>query len=94
MNVRYAFSRGNSSALNARSRVRRTRRRNVRGTLPGKTWFASTDVTPDHELREVVAQRFMNMNEAHDRVLLLLGHPDVFFVGARLRTLQTIAQDH
>ena len=68
MNVRNAFSRDNSFVLNARSRVRRTHRRNVRGTLPGKTWFTSTDVTPDHELREVVAQRFMNMNEAHDRI--------------------------
>jgi len=75
MNVHNAFSRDNSFVLNARSRVRRTRRRNgrvVRGTLPGKTWFTSTDVTPDHELREVVAQRFMNMNEAHDRIRMKL----------------------
>ena len=67
MNVRNAFSRDNS-ALNTHARVRRTRRRNVPRTSPKKSWVTSVDVTPDHELREVVAQRFMSMNEAHDRI--------------------------
>jgi hypothetical protein len=68
MNARNAFSRDNSSALNTRFRVRRTRRRNVPRSSATKTWFTSADVTPDHERREVVTQRFMSMNEAHDRI--------------------------
>ena len=68
MNVHNAFSRDNSFVLNARSRARRTRRRSVTGTSPKKTSFTRAEVTPDHELREVVAQRFMSMNEAHDRI--------------------------
>lgn len=72
MNVRHAFSRANSSALNTRSRIRLTRRHNVRGRSPKKTWVPRADVTPDHELREVVAQRFMSMSEAHDLIRMKL----------------------
>jgi hypothetical protein len=68
MNVRNALARDNSSALHAPSRVRRTRRRNVPVTSQRKTWFASAGASPDLELREVVAQRFMSMNQAHDRI--------------------------
>ena len=68
MNARNAFSSDNSSALNTRFRVRQTPRRNVRRTSAKKAWFTSADLTPDHEVREVVAERFMSMNEAHDRI--------------------------
>ena len=68
MNARNASFRDNSSALNTHFRVRRTRRRNVPRSSAKKAWFTSADLTPDHEVREVVAERFISMNEAHDRI--------------------------
>jgi hypothetical protein len=68
MNMRHALSRNNSAALNARSRVRTTRRRNAGNASQPKDWFTSGGATPDYDPREVVAQRFMSMNEAHDRI--------------------------
>lgn len=68
MNIRNAFSRENSANFNARSRARTTRRRNASNPSRRKNWFTSAEAMPDHDLREVVAQRFMSMNEAHDRI--------------------------
>lgn len=72
MNVRKAYSRQNSGTFNARSRSRSTRprstRRNASNASPRETWLRSGGATPDYELREVVAQRFMSMNQAHDRI--------------------------
>jgi hypothetical protein len=68
MNVRNAFSRRSSVTLNTRARSRSTRRRKASSASPGKSWFKSGGATPDYDLREVVAQRFMSMNEAHDRI--------------------------
>jgi hypothetical protein len=67
MNGRNALALGNGSTLNARSRARLIQRRKTRAALR-KTWFTRADATPDYELRDVVAQRFMRMNEAHDRI--------------------------
>ena len=77
MNVRNAFSRQNVGTLNTRSRPRSTRRRNRSNASPGKTWLKKTwlksgGATPDYDLREVVAQRFMSMNQAHDRIRMKL----------------------
>jgi hypothetical protein len=70
MNVRNALSRRSSVSLNARSRSRSTRRRNASNTTAAR--FKSGGATPDYDLREVVAQRFMNMNQAHDRIRMKL----------------------
>jgi hypothetical protein len=72
MNVRSAFSRQNVHTLNTRSRPRSTRRRNRSNALPGKTGLKSGGSTPDYDLREVVAARFMSMNQAHDRIRMKL----------------------
>ena len=71
MNVRNAFSRRSSVSLNARSRSRSTRRRKS-NPAPEKIWFKSGGATPDYDLREIVAQRFMSMNQAHDRIRMKL----------------------
>lgn len=72
MNVRNAFSRHRSVNVNARSRSRSTRPRSTRGNGSNasqrKTLRKSGGATPDYDLRELVAQRFMSMNEAHDRI--------------------------
>jgi hypothetical protein len=68
MNGRNALARDNGSTLNAHSRARLSQRRKTRSAAPRKNWFPRADGTPDPELREVVAQRFMSMNEAHDRI--------------------------
>jgi hypothetical protein len=72
MNVRHALSRQNSVPLNARSRSRSTRPRSARRDASNasrrKAWLQSGGGTPDYDLREVVAQRFMSMSEAHDRI--------------------------
>jgi hypothetical protein len=68
MNVRNAFSRDRSGALNARSRSRKTRERKGSSASRKKTWFTTGGATPDYNLREVVAQRFMSMSEAHDHI--------------------------
>jgi hypothetical protein len=72
MHVRNAFSRQNSGTLNARSRSRSTRprstRRNASNASQRKTWPKSGGATPDYDLQEVVAQRFMIMNQTHDRI--------------------------
>jgi hypothetical protein len=67
MNVRKAFSPDNGTTLNLRSRIGRSQRR-TSTTSRRKTWFRHADATPDVELRSVVAQRFMSMNAAHDRI--------------------------
>jgi hypothetical protein len=67
MNVRNAFSRARSGALNPRSRARTPRKRNASASQR-KTWFTTGGATPDYKLREVVAERFMSMSEAHDRI--------------------------
>ena len=72
MNVRSAFSRQNVSTLNIRQRSRSTRRRNRSNASPRKTWLKSGGRTLDYDLREVVAQRFMSMNQAHDRIRMKL----------------------
>lgn len=72
MNVRNAFSRQNGSMLNTRSRSRSTRRRNRANASPKQTWFKSGGATPDYDLRDVVAARFMSMNQAHDRIRMKL----------------------
>jgi hypothetical protein len=72
MNVRNAFSRPSSVTLHARARSRsarpRSTRRNASDAWQRKPWFKSGGATPDYDLREVVAQRFMSMSEAHDRI--------------------------
>jgi hypothetical protein len=68
MNVRNALARDNSSTLSAYPRARLSQRRKSRSAALSKTWFLSTDATPDPELRDVVAQRFKSMNESHDRI--------------------------
>lgn len=68
MNVRNAFSRQNSGTFDARSRSRSTRRRHAANASRRKAGLQSGGATPDYDLREVVAQRFMSMNEAHDRI--------------------------
>lgn len=72
MNVRNAFSRQNVGTLNTRQRSRSTRRRNRSKASPRKTWLKSGGGTLDYDLREVVAQRFMSMNQAHDRIRMKL----------------------
>ncbi len=68
MNVRNVFSNSNGVTLSPRSSIRTRRQRNTSSAAPTRTWFPSANATPDSELREVVAQRFMSMNEAHDRI--------------------------
>jgi len=68
MNVRSAFSRQNVHAVNTRSRPRKRRERKSSTTSQRKTWFTTGDATPDYHLREVVAERFMSMSDAHDRI--------------------------
>lgn len=68
MNASNAFSRQNSGTFNSRPRSRTTRRRNASNASQRKTWFKNGAATPDYDLREVVAQRFMSMNQAHDRI--------------------------
>jgi hypothetical protein len=68
MNGRNAFSLHHSTAFNGQSRARTTRRRKAANAWSGKTWFPGIAAVPDPELREVVAQRFMSMNKAHDRI--------------------------
>ena len=69
MNVRNALSRRNSVFLHARSRSRLTRRRTAsRDSQKTSDWFKSGGATPDYDLREVVAQRFMSMSKEHDRI--------------------------
>ena len=68
MNVRNALARDNSSTLNGHSRARLSQRRKTRSAALRKTWFTRAEATSDPELRDVVAQRFMSMNEAHDRI--------------------------
>lgn len=68
MNVRNAFSGDNRAIPNARSRSRTNRRRNASDASRTRTWFTNANTIPDSELREVVAQRFSSMNEAHDRI--------------------------
>jgi hypothetical protein len=63
-----AFAREKSGTLNARLRARTPRKRRGSAASPRKTWFKSGGASPDYDLREVVAQRFMSMNEAHDRI--------------------------
>jgi hypothetical protein len=72
MNVRNASSRRSIVSLNARSRSRSTRRRNASSASQKKTWFESGGATPDDDRREIVAQRFMSMNQAHDRIRMRL----------------------
>ncbi len=76
MNVRNVFSRHDSVTLNGRSRSRSTRprstHRNASNASPRKTWLKSGGAAPDYDLQEVVAQRFMSMNEAHDRIRMKL----------------------
>ena len=67
MNLRNAFSHDRSSILNVRSRARTPRKRKASASQR-QTWFKSGGASPDYDLREVVAQRFMSMNEAHDRI--------------------------
>ena len=71
MNVRNAVSRYQGGTLKSRSRSRLTRRRKP-NPPPEKTWFKSGGATPDYDLREVVAQRFMSMNKAHERIRMKL----------------------
>ena len=68
MHVRNAVSSYLVGSLKTRSRSRSTRRRKAANPPPEKTWFKSGGATPDYDLREVVAQRFMSMNQAHDRI--------------------------
>ena len=68
MNVRNAFSRTHGAALRTRARSRSTLRQNAAKPPPEKTWFKNEGATTDYDLREVVAQRFMSMNQAHDRI--------------------------
>lgn len=72
MNYHNAVSRYQGGTVKTRSRSRSTRRRNAANADPGKTWFKSGGATPDDDLREVVAQRFMNMNQDHDRIRMKL----------------------
>jgi hypothetical protein len=72
MNVRNALSRRSSVSLNGRARARSTRRRNTSNASQRKTWFKSGGATPDYDLQEIVAQRFMSMNQAHDRIRMKL----------------------
>ena len=67
MNVGNVLSRHNSIALNPRSRSKRRARKG--STAPQKkTWFSNENAAPDYNLREVVAERFMLMSAAHDRI--------------------------
>jgi len=68
MNARNAFARARSGALNARSRARTPRKRKSSAASQRKTWSTTGGATPDYNLREVVAERFMSMSEAHDRI--------------------------
>jgi hypothetical protein len=72
MNVRNAVSRYHSGTLKSRSRSRLTRRRSASNASAEKAWFKSSGATSDYDLREVVAQRFMSMNQAHDRIRMKL----------------------
>lgn len=67
MNVRNALSRHNSAALNDRSRVHTPRRRTSISSQ-SRSWLPAADAVQEPDRREVVAQRFMSMNEAHDRI--------------------------
>jgi len=68
MNVRNAFAREKSGALNLRSRSRTPRKRKESAASQKKTWLPTGGATPDYNLREVVAERFMRMSETHDRI--------------------------
>jgi len=70
MNVRNALSRHNSAALNDRSRVHIPRRSTSRSQR--RSWLPAADAVQETDRREVVAQRFMSMNEAHDRIRMKL----------------------
>ena len=68
MNVRNALSRHTRAALNTRSRARKPRERQDSTASQRKRWFTTDGVTTDYSLRKVVAERFMSMSEAHDRI--------------------------
>jgi hypothetical protein len=67
MNVHNAFDRDKNSGLNGRSRARTSRKRKGSASQR-RTWFTTGGAAPDYNLRETVAERFMNMSEAHDRI--------------------------
>lgn len=68
MNVRNALARDNSPIRNARSRDYTTRRRTTAPGSQKRSWLPAADAVQDNDRREVVAQRFLSMNEAHDRI--------------------------
>jgi hypothetical protein len=68
MNVRNTFSGDNSETLDARSGVHATQRRSTSIGSQRESGLRPVDAIPDQERREVVAQRFLSMNEAHDRI--------------------------
>ena len=68
MTLRKALSRNNSAHFNTRWRSHKRRHR--KGSTPTlkKTWFPNEGAACDYDLREVVAERFMSMSAAHDRI--------------------------
>jgi hypothetical protein len=64
MNIVTALFRDNG-ALNTNSRAGSARRR-IGSAFGRKGWFTSE--ASDQDVRDVVAQRFMSMTEAHDRI--------------------------
>ncbi len=67
-NIRNAFS---GKTLNLRSRARTTRRPTTSRASRRETSLTSANAQPAYDLREL-AQRFMNMNQAHDRIRMQL----------------------
>ena len=68
MNVHKALSRDNSAPLTTRWRSHKRRERKGSAASQERTWFTSEAAAPDYDLREAVAERFMSMSAAHDRI--------------------------
>jgi hypothetical protein len=68
MNVSNTLSRHHSAPLNDGPRLNATSRRGPSIRSQSKSRLQPTDAIQEQDRREVVAQRFMSMNEAHDRI--------------------------
>jgi len=80
MNVRNAFAREKAAASTCgRALVHLASEKNL-PRRQKKTWLPTGGATPDYNLREVVAERFMRMSETHDRIRTRLLATTVSFV--------------
>lgn len=68
MKVHNAFSGDKGATLNASSRVHTPQRRSTSIGSQRKSWLPPANEGQGHDRREVVAQRFLRMDEAHDRI--------------------------